>query len=101
MFIYNITLKVDHKVLQDWMRWQKEIHIPEMMATGCFVDHRFYELLEHDEEDGKTFVLQFYTNSKSDYDHYLQNFATELKLKSAEKWMNHVVSFRTLLRNVQ
>ena len=101
MFIYNITLKVDHQVLQDWMQWQKEIHIPEMMATGCFFDHRFYELLEHEEEDGKTFVLQFYPNTKNDYVRYLENYGPALKRKSMVKWNDHVVSFRTLLQNVQ
>ena len=101
MIIYNITFKVDHEKTKDWIQWQKEIHIPEIIATGCFYDHRFYELLEHDEEDGKTFVIQFYANSKSDYENYLQNFAPELKRKSVLKWNEHVLSFRTLLQNVQ
>jgi quinol monooxygenase YgiN len=101
MLIYNITFKVDHEKLNDWMQWQKEIHIPEMIATGCFYDHRFYELLEHEEEDGKTFVIQFYADSKNDYDKYLQNFAAEMKQKSADKWNDHVISFRTLLQAVQ
>jgi hypothetical protein len=98
MVIYNITFKVDHESIKPWMKWQKEIHIPEMIATGCFFDHRFYELLEHEEEDGKTFVVQFYAHSKTNYDNYVQNFAPELK--STDKWNEHVISFRTLLQNV-
>ena len=101
MIIYNITFKVDHESVESWMEWQKQIHIPEVIATGCFYDHRFYELLEHEEEDGKTFVIQFYANSKNDYDHYLKNFAPEMKQKSAAKWNDHVISFRTLLQHVQ
>jgi len=101
MIIYNITFKVDHESVKGWMEWQKQIHIPEMIATGCFYDHRFYELLEHEEEDGKTFVIQFYANSKNDYDHYLKNFAPEMKKKSSAKWNDHVISFRTLLQHLQ
>jgi hypothetical protein len=101
MIIYNITFKVDHESVKAWMEWQKQIHIPEMIDTGCFYDHRFYELLEQEEEDGKTFVIQFYARSKSNYDNYLENFAAKLKQKSAEKWNEHVISFRTLLQNVQ
>lgn len=100
MIIYNITFKVDHESIEDWMNWQKQIHIPEMIATGCFYDHRFYELLEHEEEDGKTFVIQFYASSKNDYEKYLQNFAAGLRQKSKSKWSDHVVSFRTLLQNL-
>lgn len=101
MIVYNITFKVDHQSVSAWMKWQQETHIPEIMATGCFYDHRFYELLEHEEEDGKTFVIQFYANSKNDYDNYLRGFAPELKRKSAHKWNDHVIAFRTLLQNVQ
>lgn len=101
MLIFNITVKVENQILEEWMQWQKEIYIPEMIATGCFYDHRFYELLEHEEEDGKTFVIQFYANSKSDYDNYIESFAMQLGLKSAEKWNDGVISFRTLLQNVQ
>jgi hypothetical protein len=101
MFIYNITVKVENEILNEWMQWQKEIHIPEMIATGCFYDHRFYKLLEHEEEDGKTFVIQFYANSKNEYDNYVENFAEQLRQKSIAKWKDHVISFNTLLQNVQ
>jgi uncharacterized protein DUF4286 len=101
MLIYNITFQVEHEKIKDWMQWQKQIHIPEMIATGCFYDHRFYELLEHDEEDGKTFIIQFYANSKNDYDRYVENFADEMKQKSASKWNGHVIAFRTLLQHLQ
>ena len=72
MFIYNITVKVENEILEKWMQWQKQIHIPEMIATGYFYDYRFYELLEHEEEDGKTFVIQFYASSKNDFDNYVE-----------------------------
>ena len=101
MFIYNITTKVDHAVLEDWLQWQKEIHIPEIMNTGLFSEHRFYQLLEHDEEEGKTFVTQFLARTRNDYDQYLSAFAPGLKKKALEKWGDHVISFRTLLQNVQ
>ncbi len=101
MFIYNITTKVDHSILDEWLKWQKEIHIPEIMETKFFYEHRFYQLLEHDDEMGKTFVTQFLANSKTDYQKYLEQFATSLQKKSFEKWADRVISFTTLLQNVQ
>lgn len=101
MFIYNVTTKVDHTILVNWLEWQKQIHIPEIMATGLFYEHRFYQLLEHDEEEGKTFVTQFLADSRNDYDKYLEYFAPELRKKAIEKWGGHVISFRTLLQNVE
>lgn len=101
MFVYNITSKVDHDIIQDWLHWQKNIHIPAMLQTGCFYDHRFYELLEHNDEEGKTFVVQFLAASKSDYNRYLEIYANGLRQKSMEKWKDAVVSFRTLLVEVE
>lgn len=101
MFIYNITIKVDHVILDEWLQWQKEIHIPEIMATKLFYEHKFYQLLEHDDEHGKTFITQFLTNSKGDYDTYIQQFAPALRKKAIEKWGDKVTYFRTLLQNVQ
>ncbi len=101
MFVYNITFKVEHEFLDDWIKWQKEIHIPAILDTSCFYDHRFYELMNLEEEDGRTFVIQFLAKSKSDYNRYQNNFAGALRHRAIEKWKDHVVSFRTLLKNVE
>lgn len=101
MFTYNITIKVNHEIVNEWLQWQKEIHIPEIMATGLFTEHRFYQLLEYDDEEGKIFVTQFVVSSKANYNNYLEKFAPQLRKKTLEKWGDKVVSFRTLLQNVQ
>lgn len=101
MFVYNITTKVDHTILDEWIRWQKKIHIPEIMATNLFSDYNFYQLLGHDDEGGKNFVIQFITNHRADYDTYLELFASQLQKKTFEKWADKTVSFSTLLQNVQ
>ena len=86
---------------QDWVQWQKQIHIPEVMATGLFYAHRFYELLEQDDPEGKTFVSQFLTDSKINYNQYLEQFAPQLQKKSLAKWGDHVIAFRSLLQNLE
>lgn len=97
MFVYNITSKVDHAIVQEWLQWQKGTHIPEMLATQLFLEYRVYKLLDHDE----TFVIQFFCESKQKYEAYLQHFAPLLRERSQKKWGDKVVSFRTLLESVQ
>ena len=101
MLIYNITTKVDHDISEEWLRWQKEIHIPEIMATGFFSEHRFYKLLEHDDESGTIFVTQFYSHSRTNYDRYILQNAPQLRKQALDKWGDKIISFRTLLQNVQ
>ncbi len=100
MFVYNITYKVDHGIIDEWMEWQQKIEIPEIIATGCFYDFRFYELVV-DEEDGRTFATQFFASSKSDYNRYHEIFYASFRKRSAEKWKENVVCFSTLLKNVE
>ncbi len=45
MFLYNVTITIDLDVHEDWVRWMRETHIPEVMATGMFVSNRMSRLL--------------------------------------------------------
>ena len=101
MFVYNITLKVDHSILHEWLQWQKEIYIPRIMATGFFYEYRFYQLLEQDETEGKTFVTQFISASKADYDKYFQKNDAQLSKEIFAKWNDRIVFFHTLLQDMQ
>lgn len=101
MFVYNITFKIENEYLEEWMNWVKTVQIPDVLATGCFYDSRFYELMEIEEEDGRTFVIQFLANSKSDYNRYKELYHSSFRHRSVKKWGDHVVSFRTLLKNVE
>ena len=49
MICYNITIKIDPRIEREWIRWQMEEHIPEVMASKLFSDHKFFKLLEQDE----------------------------------------------------
>ena len=100
MFVYNITTKVDHAILNDWIKWQQEIHIPDIIATGLFLEHKFFHLLEQNEDEGKTFVTQFFTDSKENYENYLQQYAPRLRRQSHEKWAHKIISFRSLLQEM-
>lgn len=101
MIVYNITTKVDHEIGDEWVTWQKKIHIPEIMATGAFTEYRFYKLLDHDDEEGKIFVTQFLTNNRQEYDAYVNLSSPILRKRALEKWGDRAVSFRTLLQNVE
>ncbi len=52
MFIYNVTVKIDKNIHREWLEWMQQIHIPEVMQTGCFAANRFLRLLESDESGG-------------------------------------------------
>ncbi len=101
MLVYNITMKVDPGIEEEWIRWQREEHIPEIMATGLFTEHKFYRLLEQDETEGITYVIQYFTSSMEEYNLYLNEFAPLLRKKALDKWQGRFVGFRTIMQVVQ
>lgn len=98
MFVYNITMKVDNAIAEEWLQWQTGEHIPEIMSTALFVDHKFFRLLEHDDSDGPTYVVQYFAETKENYDRYIKEFAPALRKKAIDKWGDRFISFRTLLK---
>lgn len=97
MFIYNVTVQVNHSVHEDWLNWMKSEHIPDVLATGMFTHHRMLKLLETDESDGITYAIQYFCNTKDMYDQYISRFAPEMRQKVADRWGNQVIAFRTLM----
>lgn len=100
MFIYNVTTKVDPSVHEAWVTWMKEIHIPEIMFSGCFTSFQFVRLLELDDSDGPTYAVQFRSESKAAYNLYLEKYANKLRNDVYTKWGNKVISFRSLMQVV-
>lgn len=101
MFLYNITVKVSDRIEEQWMRWQNEIYIPGVMATGLFYTYEFFLLLEQDDSDGKTFVTQFFTNGRDNYDEFIRQHAPVFYEESMKRWGDQYIDFTTLLQSVK
>jgi hypothetical protein len=100
MIVYNITSKVRWDILEAWLAWQLEEQIPAILATELFDDYQLYRLLEQDEDEGPTFVIQFFTTSLERYNQFGTEFAPALQQTGLDKWGNGFISFRTLLQSV-
>lgn len=101
LHIYNITIKVQAAIAEEWIQWQKAEHIPEIMQTGLFEEYKIFRLLEQDDSEGPTYVTQFFFSDRSKYDQYIQNFASTLREKAARKWGDKFIGFRSVLEAVQ
>src|SRR5688572_2969556 len=100
MFIYNVTLKVDHSIHKEWLQWLKEEHIPEMVGTGCFTNAVILHLVESDDEEGITYAVQYHADSEAMYDQYIDQHANTMRAKGMEKWGNKFIAYRTLMKVV-
>ncbi|GGB12393.1 DUF4286 family protein [Puia dinghuensis] len=97
MIVYNITCKVRWEIMEGWLTWQLEEQIPATLKTGLFDNYQLYRLLEQDEEEGPTFVIQFFTSDVERYQQFVIGFAPALQKAGWEKWGDGFIAFRTLM----
>jgi hypothetical protein len=100
MIVYNITCKVRWDILDGWLSWQLNEQVPATLATRLFDDYRLYRLLEQDEDEGPTFVIQFLTSSLERFQQFTSDVEPRLKQMEWDKWGNGFITFRTLMETV-
>lgn len=101
MIVYNITTKIAAGIEKEWLQWQKEESIPVIMATGHFTAFQLHRLLEQDDEDGITYVIQFTASGIEQYQEYIDTVATSLLEKAFDKWGDQFISFHSVMEVVQ
>jgi uncharacterized protein DUF4286 len=100
MIVYNITNKVRWDILEPWLAWQLEEHIPAVLATGLFDSYHFYRLLEQEDGDGPTFVIQFLTSSSGRYQEFMTDHSHAMQKTAREKWADGFVAFGTAMESI-
>jgi Domain of unknown function (DUF4286) len=100
MFIYNVTIKLDESIHEQWLQWLQQEHIPEVIATGCFTKATILRLLEIDDSEGPTYAIQYFAESKAQYNRYIEKFAPEMRQRSFDKWGNQFIAFRSVMQVV-
>lgn len=101
MIIYNVTVKVDGSIADAWLQWLLNEHIPSIMNTNCFVGYKVVRLLEVDETEGPTYAIQYFAESKADYNRYIEIHSSKMQKLSFEKWGDRFIAFRSVMEVVK
>lgn len=101
MILYNVTVKIDHASHEEWLEWMKDVHVPNVMGTGMFLEYRMCRLLGMDEPDGITYAIQYYCQDMETYEKYQNLYAANLQAEHNERYRGKFVAFRTLLEVVE
>ena len=99
MQVCNISFQLNPTIQSSWLLWMKTTFIGELMATGCFNDHKFYQL-EVPEDQNPTFTLQLYADNKAQLNRYHTQFADTLILQLNNKWGEQCLYFSTNMQIV-
>ena len=100
MIIYNVTVKINSTLVNDWLAWMKEVHIPDVMNTGLFVSHKICRILHDDDDGGTTFAIQYTCKNMEDFQRYQKDFAPALQKEHTDRYKGKYVAFRTLMEEL-
>lgn len=96
MILYNVTVIIDEDIQDEWLQWMKEVHIPEVMETGMFIENKICRIHAH-EEGGKSYSIQYLAPDMETYDRYQQDFAPALQASHNDRYPGKFAAFRTVL----
>ena len=89
--IYHVTAAVDADIVEEWLTWVHEQHIPDIMRTGCFTGYAFHRLLtfqapQEDKRNEHTFVVQYYLSDIESFHRYNKDYAPNLRQEVIDKY---------------
>jgi hypothetical protein len=99
-FIYNVTIKIQQAIHDEWLQWLKEVHVPDVLATECFSHATIVRLLEIDDNEGPTYAVQYHAESKALYNYYIEKHAPQMRQKSFDRWGDKFIAFRSIMQVV-
>jgi hypothetical protein len=97
---YNVTVSLDPSIEQDWLQWMKEQHIPDVLATGMFLQSKILRVRGF-EENGATYAIQYRLASLGDLDKYQSEFAPALQADHLNRYGEKAIAFRTVLEIIE
>jgi hypothetical protein len=101
MILYNVTVNIENDVASEWLQWMQEVHIPDVMKTGLFVEYKLFRLLtEVEENTGTTYSVQYFAKTMADYQLYQEKFAKDLQFEHSRRYKGKFVAFRSLLESL-
>ncbi len=99
MIVYNVQVVINKNIESDWLKWMKEVHIPNVINTGYFVDWQIQKLLLPEDSIGEiTYVINYFTKSFEQYQQYEAKEAPRLREEHNEKYGGKFKATRTVYR---
>jgi hypothetical protein len=100
MILYNVTVSIDPAIADEWLEWMRSRHIPDVMATGCFLESRISRV-HGEEEGGLTYAITYLSPSQEKIDEYRVTHAPELQKEHSERYAGRFAAFRTILSVIE
>lgn len=100
MILYNVTVSIDESIHEDWLLWMREVHIPDVMRTGLFLESRISKI-HAEEQGGLSFAITYLAKSLDDMELYKKEHAPRLQQEHSARYAGKFAAFRTFLELIE
>ena len=95
MYLFNTTIKIDHKIVDELLQFITQIHFEEVNQSGLVTSIDLYKIDEND-LDGKTYSLQYKFHSAGTFDQFYSLYDVKFK-----KYLNGKYAFEVLKKETK
>lgn len=100
MILYSVTVNVEEEIHEEWITWMRKVHVPNVLATGCFLQHKIMKLQEPP-QDGHTYSFQYFCSNREILQQYQEQHAPALQAEVNVLYANKFVAFRSILEVIE
>lgn len=98
--IYNVTVSIDPAIENEWVAWMRAIHVPQVIATGCFLEGRMSKI-DNEEPGACTYAMTYVAYSQEQLADYQEKHAPELQKDHSAKFNGKFAAFRSTLSVIE
>jgi len=85
------------EIAEEYLQWLQGEHAQDMMQTGLFSNYRLCRLLEPEDPEGITYVVQYHCDNMENYQRYVEEYSPHMRQKGLDKFGNKMIAFRTIM----
>jgi hypothetical protein len=90
-------INIKTEVEDSWFKWMREIHIPDVMNTGFFIDWQLQKLLlPETDEDESSYVINYLADTIEKCNQYLNEEAPRLQQEHSRRFSGKFKAQRTI-----
>lgn len=93
MIVYKVTVEISSGRESEWVAWMRDVHIPEVMATGSFEGFEFSRSLSD-----STYTITYRCRNENTYQEYQKAHSSELQKKHSDRFGGDFKATRELLK---
>jgi uncharacterized protein len=92
--MYEVRVRVDRGIAGEWLAWMESVHIPEIMATGCFRRCTVQRAPDDIDDGREPFLLEYLARSPEAYERYRTAHAPSIQQAHAERYAGRFAATR-------